>query len=618
VGASVQVTERTCVFATVPFFQVSGSFVLLETAISYHTQKELLMGLVKIFAISSLIAIGGCKHSNESSSDVKRSPQGAMEAQPRGLHTETESKWMPLDEETTAYHADYAWLNTATHKREHHLEIWDKGLQMINGAEKFVVFSMFLFDCMYSPGAPVRDVTGEVLMAIERRRSEFPTLKVAVILDPINRAYLDRVASGVKRFNDAGIDVFYTDLLATPAAASPDVIQAMHTHGITYEQLTKPQVTKLVEGAFHAEALEHFPLFLGLTPIVDQLMAGKPLIKDGQPVMLDGVPFNLELIYNIALLKANHRKLLVTDADQGKGIEALVGSSNPHNGSIPSANSAISFKGPLAASVYNVVRADIAHSIDKYQEWMDKKDLAPTLKIKYAQRFAQWSVTGSQSTENYLRSNLPFMTVATERTTGGMEAKFVTESKIRDAIIESLKDVEPGDEIRIQMFYLSNPPVIDAILAAGKVTGRPIRLILDPNKDAFNSIKDGTPNRQVAKFMRDEALKNSSKINIRWYDTHGEQNHAKVMSITKEDGRCLITTGSANWTGKNIGGANMESNIVVRGAQKLCDTFNPLFDRFWANEQGKGYTVDWNTAPYNQNAGMEKWTSGERSGLVSW
>lgn len=68
----------------------------------------------------------------------------------------------------------------------------------------------------------------------------------------------------------------------------------------------------------------------------------------------------------------------------------------------------------------------------------------------------------------------------------------MTESKIRDEIIAGLKGVGPEDEVRIQMFYQSNRPVIDAILAAGKITTKPVRLILDPNKDAFNAIKDGT------------------------------------------------------------------------------------------------------------------------------
>ena len=90
------------------------------------------------------------------------------------------------------------------------------------------------------------------------------------------------------------------------------------------------------------------------------------------------------------------------------------------------------------------------------------------------------------------------------------------------------------------------------------------------------------------------------------------------MSITNPQGKCWFTTGSANWTGKNIGGANMESNMVVKGGQKLCATFGTLFERFWRNEPGKTYTVDWNTAPYNTHAGMPKWERGEATGLVAW
>jgi hypothetical protein len=120
----------------------------------------------------------------------------------------------------------------------------------------------------------------------------------------------------------------------------------------------------------------------------------------------------------------------------------------------------------------------------------------------------------------------------------------------------------------------------------------PVQLLLDPSKDAFNSIKDGTPNRQVAHYLK--SLVDTDRLQVRWYSTHGEQNHAKIMSITNPlTGKYEITTGSTNWTGKNMNDINMEANLVVEGSKKLNRDFNQIFDRLWNNDGDLHYTLDY-------------------------
>jgi hypothetical protein len=192
----------------------------------------------------------------------------------------------------------------------------------------------------------------------------------------------------------------------------------------------------------------------------------------------------------------------------------------------------------------------------------------------------------------------------------------VTESAIRDAVIAMLLDVRPEDEVRIQMFYLSFQPVLDAILDASTVVDQPLRLLLDANKDSFNREKDGTPNRQVARYLLRESAARGGKLAIRWYTTHGEQNHAKTLSVTgARDGRCRLTTGSANWTGRNLDGVNMESNLVIENAPRVNADFNALFDRFWSNADGLRYSQRYED--FAEAASDAKWRRGEKPWYLS-
>ncbi len=54
-----------------------------------------------------------------------------------------------------------------------------------------------------------------------------------------------------------------------------------------------------------------------------------------------------------------------------------------------------------------------------------------------------------------------------------------------------------------------------------------MRVLLDPNKDAFGFEKSGLPNRQVASEL---IAASDGAIKLRWYRTHGEQFHAKLAA----------------------------------------------------------------------------------------
>jgi phosphatidylserine/phosphatidylglycerophosphate/cardiolipin synthase-like enzyme len=186
----------------------------------------------------------------------------------------------------------------------------------------------------------------------------------------------------------------------------------------------------------------------------------------------------------------------------------------------------------------------------------------------------------------------------------------VTEEAIRDAVLELLEGVGEGDEVRIQMFFLSFKPVVDAILEAS--LRAPVLLLLDANKDSFNREKDGTPNRQVARHLLKKAARKEGRLAVRWYSTHGEQNHAKAMSITnRKTGKYVLTTGSCNWTGRNMDGVNMEANVIVEGSERVVGAFNTYFDAFWSNKGAVEYSLPYEVFK-DQTAADWKWTKGEK------
>ena len=112
-------------------------------------------------------------------------------------------------------------------------------------------------------------------------------------------------------------------------------------------------------------------------------------------------------------------------------------------------------------------------------------------------------------------------------------------------------------------------------------------MILDPNKDAFGIEKNGIPNRQVAaELMKEE------NIEIRWYDTNGEQYHSKFLMVDYESETILIG-GSANFTRRNLADYNLETNLHIKmpATHDVSKEVHTYFERLWTNDEGI-YTVE--------------------------
>lgn len=279
------------------------------------------------------------------------------------------------------------------------------------------------------------------------------------------------------------------------------------------------------------------------------------------PLDAGGERVSLGVWARLANFKANHRKVIITDGPDG-ALHGLVMSANPHDASSGHSNVALRIRGPALAPLL-ASEVAIAH----FSGWRG----APLP-----------SVTGASAN-------------AHESAGAGTPAvgrvRIVTEEAIADALVAQLQACAAGDAIDIAMFYLSDRDVLGALHDAA-ARGAFVRVLLDPNKDAFGREKNGIPNRPVATEL---VAASDGAIRVRWVRTHGEQFHAKLAAIRGREGYWL-TLGSANFTRRNLDDYNLEANVIVETPREspLETTVLAWFDGLWSNRAPAGveYTAD--------------------------
>ena len=243
------------------------------------------------------------------------------------------------------------------------------------------------------------------------------------------------------------------------------------------------------------------------------------------PFDADGAKVSLASWLRLINFKANHRKTAVID--QGDTWVSLVTSANPHGASRNHSNvGLLVVDDQLAADLYLSEQA-VAR--------MSGGQLHPLPELSKV-------------------DNIP-------ESSHRISVRVITEERIRTEICKAIDASAQGDRIRMAMFYLADRHIIEALLNAGR-RGTSIELILDPNRDAFGYEKNGVPNRPVAAEL---IKKSAGQIAIRWYQTHGEQFHSKLILVEHTDGDSSVFLGSANLTRRNIGNYNLETNLLLKG-----------------------------------------------------
>lgn len=242
--------------------------------------------------------------------------------------------------------------------------------------------------------------------------------------------------------------------------------------------------------------------------------------------------------------KANHRKALVTD--HGDELVGMITSANPHDASSAHTNVACTFTG---AAVNDLLATE--NSVLKLCNRM------PLI----------MSVNGSDEANS-------------------VTVQVLTERAIKSSALELIDNTQRDEYIDLACFYLADRDVIKALKRAAS-RGVRVRVLLDPNKDAFGHNKFGIPNRPVATEL------SRSGIEVRWSHTHGEQCHDKMLLGVNDKQQAQLLIGSANLTRRNLDDFNLETNILVRAplpAPVMTDAA-AHFDGLWSNRTDQVFSV---------------------------
>ncbi len=269
--------------------------------------------------------------------------------------------------------------------------------------------------------------------------------------------------------------------------------------------------------------------------------------------------------------KANHRKLIL--ADGGDDWFGLVTSANPHDASSAHHNVAIKFAGAAVADLLLSENAVLEFS--------------------------------GQAT---IHADFPPVAEASDTF-----VRVLTERAVKTAALQLIDGAAPGERIDLATFYLSDRVVVRSLMAAHD-RGVVLRVLLDPNKDAFGHDKRGIPNRPVAaELVR-------AGVSVRWVHTHGEQCHAKTLLRTSGDGEGMILLGSTNLTRRNLDDFNLETNVLVRSpvSSEVFVDAQSHFSALWENRPQRTFSV-----PYEHYRNESIWKRldyrfGEASGISTY
>lgn len=332
--------------------------------------------------------------------------------------------------------------------------------------------------------------------------------------------------------------VFITDEVNTNYGSAPNpLLESMKAAGIT---VVMTDVDELRDSTpVYSAVWRTFIQWFGQSDEgqLPNLMAG------------EGPSISMRSYLKLLNIKANHRKVIVSEKT------ALVTSANVHDASAYHSNIAIEVGGEI---IKDILAAEQAAA-----------NLSGGVKLPEYRPHA--AAKGGSPPENPL------------------DIRYLTEGKVYKYVLESIRQAEAGDVLWVGMFYLAEGKVMDGLVDAAK-RGVDVRLILDPNQNAFGRDKIGIPNRPAAAELMERS---EESIAIRWYNTGEEQYHTKLLYIAKPSDKSVIIGGSTNFTPRNLKDYNLENNlwVAVPENHSLKKDLDEYFDTLWFN-RGAEFTLE--------------------------
>lgn len=448
-------------------------------------------------------------------------------------------------------------------------QIFDQVLTMVGEAREFIVVDMFLFNDTYDRKYSFAPLSDRLTQALVQQKRIHPDLQIMFITDEINTFYGAYPSQQLETLKENGIKVVITDL---------------------------------------SQVRDSSPLYSGIWRLLrlDSLgAAGNGWLPNA--FSPDSPKVTLRAYLRLLNFKANHRKVLVTEN------QALVTSFNPHDSSGNHSNIAFVVRGEVVEDLLESENAVAVFSGSEPVSYNLASSKIPSNgSVNGTKTDSQSGVVlvtetkpGTANTDSSLKQNPKVENV---------RVQMITEGKIRDILLEEIRETKAGDRIDMAMFYLGHHDIVQELINAAN-RGVEIRLVLDANKDAFGLEKNGVPNRPVAaKMVKDS----DGKIAVRWYNTHGEQFHSKLTIISKKEHTILIG-GSANLTRRNIDDYNLETDlrVILPAAHSEAVKVEAYFQRIWNNE-GAEYTLDYEDYEDNSIVKRMLYEIQETAGLSSF
>lgn len=246
--------------------------------------------------------------------------------------------------------------------------------------------------------------------------------------------------------------------------------------------------------------------------------------------------------------KADHRKLIMNEKT------AMLTTGNPHAEGSRHSNVAFKFSSPILKDLYN---AEI-----------------PVAKIT--------------KKDGSLNRTLPYQKFDIEPSKNNqIKLQYFTEGQTGEDMTRELKNAQPGDEVFIAQFFLSDRQILTDIKKAAK-RGVKFRLILNNSTAAF-------PNKAASGELMKLARKHGYDIDVKFYNKGAEMYHVKMMTIYKKN--YMITYGgSTNFTRRNMRDYNLENELKIISTydQKISKQVTDYYDRLWTNRDGD-FTLPYDT-----------------------
>src|SRR5690606_30052320 len=238
--------------------------------------------------------------------------------------------------------ADYTWVdkNDVRHTDQ---RIFNRIFELINQAERLIVLDMFLFNDFAGDSEAtkmddnLRPLSAELTAALIERKTQVTDLRIVLITDPINQLYGGLESKRFNALREAGVEVVITDL----------------------DRLRDSN-----------------PLWSGAWRLCCQWL-GNSSNGGWLPNPVGPEKVTLRTWLKLVNFKANHRKTLVADSDQG--LVGLVTSGNPHDASSAHGNIALEFMGPSVHDLLTTEQAVLDFSNPNPKRLTTSNDFSPQL-----------------------------------------------------------------------------------------------------------------------------------------------------------------------------------------------------------------------------------------------